>query len=139
MTELWLRILNLLNREGPLTSYQIAKRLKTSRNSVQGAIKKLTETGIVRKAWITKRRTPTRSRKLETVVVGGRKLAPIYYLPSQKQKVAKILVKKLKKPKNRHEKKSMSYLLKNSELEPWLESFIKNWAEGKLRGRKSEK
>jgi len=131
MSVLRYKILYLLEKEGPLTSIQIANKLKTSRQNVTGALSRLITKGYVKRAWLTKKRRQTGVRKLDFIMAEGGRKAPIYYLPHQRHIVARMLIKMLKKPKNSDEKRSMIYLIKNSELEPPLEDLLRKWVHGK--------
>ena len=132
MPSLWLRILNLLEAEGPLTEHQIIQKLQAHKTEVHRELTKLMKTNLVRRAWIKEGPRGWLSDKLRILLVEGRRPDPIYYLPSQRNKVAQILIKMLKKPKTENEKNVMMELIKNSELDSFLEKYLTFWAEGKF-------
>ena len=125
-------VLNLLSSLGPMTSDEIAKLLNVDKTKARATLYGLVRLGLVKRAWLTKRRRQTGVKSTDFIMVEGGRQKPIYYVPQHRKRVFKMLTRILKKPMTPGEKKSMLYLIRNSELEPYLEERLKRWAHGEL-------
>lgn len=125
-------VLSLLNNFGPMTSDQIAKLLNIDKIKARTTLYSLVRLGLVKRAWLTKKRRQTRVKSTDFIMVEGGRQKPIYYVPQHRKRVFKILTRILKKPTTPGEKRSMFYLIRNSELEPYLEERLRRWAHGEL-------